>query len=190
VRSDHRTYQFSVIQRNRAERARKLHHHRVVEDVLRRRAPVQPAGRVAADVRPELLQQADEAAHVIKAAVERAGVAPQSIEDVHFGCANQGPARPWRRCARTPWRISKWRCDERAHAGRDHIIGAGPAGLLLSHLLHLEGIESVVLDSRTRAEIEATIRAGVLEHGTVGGREGLRPGIWCASPQTIPSTAN
>jgi 2-polyprenyl-6-methoxyphenol hydroxylase-like FAD-dependent oxidoreductase len=70
------------------------------------------------------------------------------------------------------------------------IIGAGPAGLLLSHLLHLEGIESVVLDSRTRAEIEATIRAGVLEHGTVGGREGLRPGIWRASPQAIPSTAN
>lgn len=41
------------------------------------------------------------------------------------------------------------------------IIGAGPAGLLLSHLLHLHGIESVVLESRSRAEIEATIRAGV-----------------------------
>lgn len=47
------------------------------------------------------------------------------------------------------------------------IIGAGPAGLLLSHLLHLYGIESVVLESRSRAEIEATIRAGVLEQGTV-----------------------
>ena len=47
------------------------------------------------------------------------------------------------------------------------IIGAGPAGLLLSHLLHLEGIESVVLETRTRLEIEATIRAGVLEQGTV-----------------------
>jgi p-hydroxybenzoate 3-monooxygenase len=46
------------------------------------------------------------------------------------------------------------------------IIGAGPAGLLLSHLLHRDGIESVVLESRTREEIEATIRAGVLEHGT------------------------
>lgn len=47
------------------------------------------------------------------------------------------------------------------------IIGAGPAGLLLSHLLHLQGIESVVLESRTREEIESTIRAGVLEQGTM-----------------------
>jgi len=47
------------------------------------------------------------------------------------------------------------------------IIGAGPAGLLLSHLLHLAGVESVVLESRTREEIEATIRAGVLEQGTI-----------------------
>jgi p-hydroxybenzoate 3-monooxygenase len=47
------------------------------------------------------------------------------------------------------------------------IIGAGPAGLLLSHLLHLRGIESVVLESRGRADIESTIRAGVLEQGTM-----------------------
>ena len=47
------------------------------------------------------------------------------------------------------------------------IVGAGPAGLLLSHLLHLDGIESVVIESRSRQEIEATIRAGVLEQGTV-----------------------
>ena len=47
------------------------------------------------------------------------------------------------------------------------IVGAGPAGLLLSHLLHLEGIDSVVIESRSREEIEATIRAGVLEQGTV-----------------------
>ncbi len=47
------------------------------------------------------------------------------------------------------------------------IVGAGPAGLLLSHLLHLEGIDSVVVETRSRAEIEATIRAGVLEQGTV-----------------------
>lgn len=47
------------------------------------------------------------------------------------------------------------------------IIGAGPAGLLLSHLLHLEGIDSVVLESRSREEIESTVRAGVLEQGTV-----------------------
>jgi p-hydroxybenzoate 3-monooxygenase len=47
------------------------------------------------------------------------------------------------------------------------IVGAGPAGLLLAHLLRLEGIESLVLETRTREEIEATIRAGVLEQGTV-----------------------
>src|SRR5918997_3087991 len=43
------------------------------------------------------------------------------------------------------------------------IVGAGPAGLLLSHLLALEGIDSVVLDARSREAIETTIRAGVLE---------------------------
>src|SRR5471032_1804168 len=47
------------------------------------------------------------------------------------------------------------------------IIGAGPAGLLLSHLLHLRGIESVVLEARSRGDIESTIRAGVLEQGTM-----------------------
>jgi p-hydroxybenzoate 3-monooxygenase len=47
------------------------------------------------------------------------------------------------------------------------IVGAGPAGLMLSHLLHLRDIDSVVLEVRSRAEIEATIRAGVLEQGTV-----------------------
>ena len=47
------------------------------------------------------------------------------------------------------------------------IVGAGPAGLLLSHLLHSQGIASVVLDNRSREEIERTIRAGVLEQGTV-----------------------
>ena len=47
------------------------------------------------------------------------------------------------------------------------IIGAGPAGLLLAHLLQLRGIDSVVLETRSREEIEATLRAGVLEQGTV-----------------------
>ena len=47
------------------------------------------------------------------------------------------------------------------------IIGAGPAGLLLSLLLFQEGIDSIVLEIRSREEIEATIRAGVLEQGTV-----------------------
>lgn len=47
------------------------------------------------------------------------------------------------------------------------IVGAGPAGLLLSHLLALSGIDSVVLEMRSRTEVEATLRAGVLEQGTV-----------------------
>jgi p-hydroxybenzoate 3-monooxygenase len=47
------------------------------------------------------------------------------------------------------------------------IVGAGPAGLLLSHLLHLEGIESVVLEARSREYVEHRVRAGVLEQGTV-----------------------
>lgn len=47
------------------------------------------------------------------------------------------------------------------------IVGGGPAGLLLSHLLHRDGIDSIVLESRTRDEVETTIRAGILENGTV-----------------------
>ncbi|MEO7031998.1 MAG: FAD-dependent monooxygenase, partial [Herbaspirillum sp.] len=47
------------------------------------------------------------------------------------------------------------------------IIGAGPAGLLLSHLLHLQGIESIVIERHTRDYVEHRIRAGVLEQGTV-----------------------
>jgi p-hydroxybenzoate 3-monooxygenase len=70
------------------------------------------------------------------------------------------------------------------------IVGAGPAGLLLSHLLHLQGIESVVLESKSRKYCEGRVRAGVLEQGTVDllvqtglgerlKREGLRhDGIW------------
>ncbi len=47
------------------------------------------------------------------------------------------------------------------------IIGGGPAGLMVSHLLHLSGIESVVLDIRTVATISTTHRAGILESGSV-----------------------
>jgi p-hydroxybenzoate 3-monooxygenase len=46
------------------------------------------------------------------------------------------------------------------------IVGAGPAGLTLAHLLHLEGIDSVVIEDRSREYVEARIRAGVLEQGT------------------------
>ena len=47
------------------------------------------------------------------------------------------------------------------------IVGAGPAGLVLSHLLHLQGIESVVLENRSRQYVQERVRAGVLEQGTV-----------------------
>ncbi len=46
------------------------------------------------------------------------------------------------------------------------IVGAGPAGLVLSHLLHLQGIDSVVLENRSRHYVEERVRAGVLEQGT------------------------
>ena len=47
------------------------------------------------------------------------------------------------------------------------IVGGGPAGLMLSHLLSLEGIDSVVVDVRTHREIEQTVRAGILEQDSV-----------------------
>jgi p-hydroxybenzoate 3-monooxygenase len=47
------------------------------------------------------------------------------------------------------------------------IVGAGPAGLLLSHLLHLAGIDSVVLEARSRRHVEERVRAGLLEQGSV-----------------------
>ena len=64
------------------------------------------------------------------------------------------------------------------------IVGAGPAGLMLSHLLHRAGVESVVVENRSRQYVQDRVRAGVLEQGTVDlmnatgvgerlGREGL-----------------
>jgi p-hydroxybenzoate 3-monooxygenase len=47
------------------------------------------------------------------------------------------------------------------------IIGSGPSGLLLARLLHLHGIESVILERQTREYVEDRVRAGVLEQGTV-----------------------
>lgn len=47
------------------------------------------------------------------------------------------------------------------------IVGGGPAGLMLSHLLARSGIQSVVIDNRTREQIEGTVRAGILEAGSV-----------------------
>ena len=64
------------------------------------------------------------------------------------------------------------------------IVGAGPAGLMLSHLLQRAGVASIVVEARSQAYIEGRVRAGVLEQGTVDllrdsgvgermGREGL-----------------
>jgi len=47
------------------------------------------------------------------------------------------------------------------------IVGAGPAGLMLSHLLHLKGIHSIVLEAKSRTYCEERVRAGVLEHTSV-----------------------
>jgi p-hydroxybenzoate 3-monooxygenase len=47
------------------------------------------------------------------------------------------------------------------------IVGAGPAGLLLAHLLHREGIDSIIVENRSREYVEHRVRAGVLEQGTV-----------------------
>ncbi|WP_026872339.1 4-hydroxybenzoate 3-monooxygenase [Inquilinus limosus] len=47
------------------------------------------------------------------------------------------------------------------------VIGAGPAGMVLAHLLHRAGIEAVVLERRSRDYVEGRVRAGVLEQGTV-----------------------
>ena len=45
-------------------------------------------------------------------------------------------------------------------------MGAGPAGLMLSHLLYRQGIDSVVVEARSRQYVEDRVRAGVLEQGT------------------------
>ena len=47
------------------------------------------------------------------------------------------------------------------------IVGAGPAGLLLGHLLHLNGIDSIIVEDRSRDYVIDRVRAGVLEQGTV-----------------------
>jgi p-hydroxybenzoate 3-monooxygenase len=72
------------------------------------------------------------------------------------------------------------------------IVGAGPAGLMLGHLLHLRGIDSVIVEDRSQEHVIERVRAGVLEQGTVDlmheagvgdrlGREGMRhEGIYIA----------
>jgi p-hydroxybenzoate 3-monooxygenase len=72
------------------------------------------------------------------------------------------------------------------------IVGAGPAGLMLGHLLHLRGIDSVIIEDRSQEHVIDRVRAGVLEQGTVDlmhdvgvgdrlAREGMRhEGIYLA----------
>ena len=60
------------------------------------------------------------------------------------------------------------------------IIGSGPAGLLLSELLRKVGIDAVVIDRQSRSHIEARIRAGVLEWGTVEALRAAGVGGWRA----------
>ena len=56
------------------------------------------------------------------------------------------------------------------------IVGAGPAGLLLGHLLHLNGIDSVIVENRSRDYVIDRVRAGVLEQGTVDLLKAMRVG--------------
>jgi p-hydroxybenzoate 3-monooxygenase len=72
------------------------------------------------------------------------------------------------------------------------IVGAGPSGLMLGHILHLHGIDSVIVENRTQEYVIERVRAGVLEQGTVDlmgevgvgdrlAREGLRhSGVYIA----------
>ncbi|MBB4086989.1 4-hydroxybenzoate 3-monooxygenase [Sphingomonas carotinifaciens] len=53
------------------------------------------------------------------------------------------------------------------HRTQVAIIGAGPAGIFLAHLLHAEGINATVIERRDRDYVEGRVRAGVLEQGTV-----------------------
>ena len=47
------------------------------------------------------------------------------------------------------------------------IVGAGPAGLLLAQLLHIGGVQSIIVERTTRERVLSRIRAGVLERGTI-----------------------
>ncbi|GAA3438388.1 FAD-dependent monooxygenase [Kutzneria kofuensis] len=75
------------------------------------------------------------------------------------------------------------------------IIGAGPAGLLLSHLLHLGGVDSVVIEERSEDYVRQRVRAGVLENTTtdllreVGLGERMDRRAWSTAASRSASTA-
>ena len=71
------------------------------------------------------------------------------------------------------------------------IVGGGPAGLLLSHLLHLRGIESVVLERRSREDLESTVRAeGVDSIADVVLERWFTPEFRAARPETVESAGS
>jgi p-hydroxybenzoate 3-monooxygenase len=76
------------------------------------------------------------------------------------------------------------------------IIGSGPAGLLLSQLLHVAGVDSIIVDRQSREHIEGRIRAGVLEAGSVatlieaGAGDGCSAKACCMTGSTLPLVAN
>ena len=80
-----------------------------------------------------------------------------------------------------------YECPVSTHRTQIGIVGAGPAGLMLGHLLHLHGIDAVILEDRSEEYVVERVRAGVLEQATVDlmhevgvgarlAREGLRHG--------------
>ena len=84
------------------------------------------------------------------------------------------------------------------HRTQVGIVGAGPAGLFLGHLLHLEGIDSIVIESRSQEYVVERVRAGVLEQGTVDlmtqtglgdrlRREGIRHGGVYLDLEDVPA---
>ena len=70
------------------------------------------------------------------------------------------------------------------------IVGAGPAGLMLSHLLHLAGISSIVIEDRSRTYCEARVRAGLMENWVArmmmdtGVGDRLNARRWCMTAST------
>ena len=60
----------------------------------------------------------------------------------------------------------RWAVPEVPDRTRITIVGGGPAGSLLAYLLHLEGVESVILELRTKEHVLERVRAGVIEHGS------------------------
>ena len=72
------------------------------------------------------------------------------------------------------------------------IVGAGPAGMLLAHLLDREGVESVVVETRSEEYVASRIRAGILEQSTVDllREVGLATGWSARATSTAASTCS